>query len=117
MHRIQPHSSDNLNDYFHFLPQEKKEILYSWGFNDDIAIDDGIQFSVSGFLFRGVVKVIPDEADGFCSVILAERESGQEFEMRGIPLDGLIEAIDRLVEKDCSQEAYGNMVRIRYESV
>ena len=40
------------------LLNEQMEILFSWGFNNEVLMENGLQFNVQGFLFNGIVKVI-----------------------------------------------------------
>ena len=35
-------------------------VMWSWGFNNPTAIENGLQFRVQGFKFKGIVEVVYD---------------------------------------------------------
>ena len=106
----------DLNSYFVALPKDQEEILLSWGLNNTNSIENGIQFSVNGFLFKGIVKVIFNETDNTFSIRLMNPDDGFDSQKDGVKLNELINSIDMLVEKNCSLEAYRNQVKAQYEN-
>lgn len=36
-------------------------IVFSWGFHQPVAIENGLQFKVQGYKFRGVVSIVYNE--------------------------------------------------------
>jgi hypothetical protein len=73
-------------------------IMWSWGFNNPTAIEDGLQFNVQGFKFKGIVKVIYDHAmDLFKVEFVKDDEVVKTIE--DVYVDQLVEVIDNYVER------------------
>lgn len=73
-------------------------IVWSWGFHNPIAIENGLQFKVEGFKYQGAVEVIYDEGWDLFNVRFVK--SGKLVEtVEGVYLDGLVNVIDEYVEK------------------
>lgn len=87
--------------------------LWSWGAHNFKAIENGLAFSVQGFVFTGKVKVIYEEGSDTFKVIL-EKDGNVVREEGDVYLDCLSNVIDGMVEKDCSQEAYVEKVNSAY---
>lgn len=104
-----------LYDYFLSLPRKQKEIVYSWGFNNETATEDGILFNVRGFFFTGIVRIIVNETRSTCLIRLENNDGSLNRERTNIRFHNLINAIDDLVEKNCSRKQYANMVKNKYE--
>lgn len=104
-----------LYDYFLSLPREQKEIVYSWGFNNETATEDGILFNVRGFFFTGIVRIIVNEINDTCLIRLENSDGSFSQERANIHFHNLIRAIDNLVEKNCTQKRYADMVKNKYE--
>lgn len=91
-------------------------LLMSWGvvkliptlFNDMPAM----RFRVNGFIFRGTVVVAYNGGADLYEVFLLGPKNVIVKHLDGIYFDELTEKIDRLVEKDCSDEEYGKKVKI-----
>lgn len=94
----------------------QKEILYSWGFNNVVSLENGLQFNVQGFLFKGKVTIFFNQDDNTFTIILDGNEGGCQRQILGIHPNELINAIDSLVEKNCSQEEYAKKVVEEYEA-
>ena len=78
-------------------------ILWSWGFQNPIAVENGLCFKVQGFKFRGVVKVKYDEGSDLFDVSYIK--SGKVIKtMEGIFFDELVSTIDEYVEKTSDYE-------------
>ena len=83
-----------LNIFRHYLP-----IVFSWGFNSPRIIENGLAFQVQGYLHTGRVEVILDEGTDTFIVRLINRNGSVKREEEGVYVDGLVDVIDRLVEK------------------
>ena len=40
-------------------------VVWSWGFNSPMAVNNGLRFKVQGFKFRGVAEVVYNEGSEF----------------------------------------------------
>ena len=89
-------------------------IVMSWGFHDAIAIENGLRFSVQGFLFTGKVEVVYSESDDLFTIRLLNPNGSTKKKVEGVYLDGLVDTIDSLVEK-CKN--YKDRVRHEYHLV
>ena len=74
-------------------------IVLSWGFHDPVAIENGLRFSVEGFLHTGKVEVLYDEGYDLFNVRLLNPDGSTKRAEEGVYLDGLVEVIDRMVER------------------
>ena len=74
-------------------------IVMSWGYHDTVAIENGLRFSVQGFIHKGKVEVIYDAGLDLFNVRILNNDGTIKEEQEGIYLDGLVDAIDRMVEK------------------
>lgn len=74
-------------------------IIMSWGFHNAVAIDNGLRFSVQGYIHTGKVEVIYDEGADLFNVRILNIDGTIKQEENGIFLDELVDIIDRLVEK------------------
>ena len=73
-------------------------IVFSWGFNNPVALDNGLRFSVNGFKHKGNVAVKYNEGlDLFDVEILTVKNEVIET-IEGVYFDQLIEVIDNRVE-------------------
>lgn len=83
-----------LEIFKHYLP-----IVFSWGFNHPQAIPSGLRFHVQGYIHTGLVEVIYDEGCDLFRVRTLNRNGSTKEEREGIYLDGLVDTIDRMVER------------------
>lgn len=89
---------------------EQFEIPASWGMRSVRDAEGGLAFDVDGFLYRGTVKVV--RRDGMYAVTL-----GDEGQETVVAEGALLDAIDRMVERDERYEervleAYGPVVEV-----
>lgn len=85
-------------------------ILWSWGFQNPIAVENGLRFKVQGFKFRGVVEIKYNEASDLFDVSFIK--AGKVLKsMEGIFFDELVNVIDEYVEKTSD---YENKVKETY---
>ena len=78
----------------HYLP-----VVFSWGINRPRAIDSGLRFSVEGYIHQGDVEVVYDEGYDLFRVRLLNADGSVKEDRDGIYLDGLVDTIDRMVER------------------
>ena len=74
-------------------------IVWSWGFNNPVAIENGLRFNTQGFIHTGVVEVLYDEGYDLFRVRLLNKDGSVKQEQDGIYVDGLVDCIDKMVEK------------------
>jgi hypothetical protein len=75
-------------------------IMLSWGFHNPEALpnNEGLRFNVQGFKFKGTVEVIYNEGWDLFDVRFIK--NGKVIDtIEELYLDGLVDAIDRYVEK------------------
>ena len=73
-------------------------VVWSWGFNSPIAIENGLRFKVTGFKFRGVVDVVYNEGSDLFDVYFIKANKVVKS-VDGVFFDMLIDTIDDFVEK------------------
>lgn len=78
----------------HYLP-----IVFSWGFSHPQPIPYGLRFNVQGYIHTGLVEVVYDEGYDLFRVRTLNRNGSVKEEREGVYLDGLVDTIDRMVEK------------------
>jgi hypothetical protein len=86
-------------------------IVFSWGFHSAMAIENGLAFRVQGYKHRGRVEVLYDEGYDLFRVRLLNPDGSVKQEKDGIYAYGLVETIDRMVEKT---DDYASRVRNHY---
>lgn len=78
-------------------------VVWSWGFNSPVAIENGLRFNVQGFKFRGIVEVKYN--DGCDHFDISFIEAGKVVKtIEGVCFDRLVEDIDNYVEKTSDYE-------------
>ena len=74
-------------------------IVLSWGFNDLVAVENGLRFNVQGYLHNGKVEVMYDEGSDLFVVRLFSPDGSVKHVEEGIYLDNLVDVVDGLVER------------------
>ncbi len=78
-------------------------IMWSWGFNSPVAIENGLRFKVQGFKFKGVVEVKYNEGSDLFDVYFIK--AGKVVKtIDGVFFDMLVSVIDNYVEKTSDYE-------------
>ena len=78
-------------------------VMFSWGFNSPIAIQNGLRFKVQGFKFRGIVEVVYNEGSDLFD--LSFIKAGKVVKsIDGVFFDMLVDTIDDFVEKTADYE-------------
>lgn len=86
-------------------------IVLSWGSRNFKTVQNGLEFTVNGFLYEGVVQITRDNNN--YSIKLAS----SDIRLNNICLKDVVEIVDSLVEKDCSNEEYAILVNKKYDRV
>ena len=73
-------------------------IVFSWGFHQPVAIENGLQFKVQGFKFRGVVSIVYNEGRDLFDVRFIKANKVVNT-IEGVFFDMLVDTIDDFVEK------------------
>ncbi len=86
-------------------------IVFSWGFHSARALENGLAFYVQGYKHTGRVEVIYDEGWDLFNVRTINKDGSVKEQQEGIYADGLVDSIDRMVEKT---DDYAAKVRKTY---
>ncbi len=86
-------------------------IVFSWGFHAAMAIENGLAFRVQGYKHQGRVEVVYDEGWDLFIVRTINRDGTIKEQQEGVYVDGLVEVIDRMVERTPD---YASRVRKQY---
>ena len=78
-------------------------VVWSWGFNSPIAIENGLRFKVQGFKFKGVVEVKYNEGSDLFDVSFIKTGKAVKT-IEGVFFDTLVSVIDYYVEKTSEYE-------------
>jgi len=73
-------------------------VVWSWGFHQPVAIENGLQFKVQGFKFRGIVEVVYNEGRDLFDVRFLKANKVVNT-IEGVFFDMLVDVIDDYVEK------------------
>ena len=78
-------------------------VVWSWGFNSPMAVNNGLSFKVQGFKFRGFVEVVYNEGSDLFDVSFCK--AGRVVKsVDGVYFDDLVSVIDNFVEKTAGYE-------------
>ena len=78
-------------------------VVWSWGFHQPIALENGLRFKVTGYKFRGVVDVVYNEGSDLFDLSFIKRNKVVKS-IEGVFFDSLVEVIDDFVEKTSDYE-------------
>ena len=73
-------------------------VMFSWGFHQPVAIENGLQFKVQGFKFRGIVEVVYNEGRDLFDVRFLKANKVVNT-IEGVFFDMLVDTIDDFVER------------------
>ena len=73
-------------------------IVWSWGFHQPVAIENGLRFRVQGFKFCGVVEVVYNEGRDLFDVRFLKANKVVNT-IEGLFFDMLVDTIDDYVER------------------
>ena len=72
--------------------------VWSWGFHKPVALENGLQFRVQGFKFKGIVQIVYNEGRDLFDVSFIKRNKVIKS-IDGVYFDMLVDTIDDFVEK------------------
>lgn len=78
-------------------------VVWSWGFNKPMALENGLRFNVQGFKFRGVVEVVYNDGQDLFDVSFIKANKVVKS-IDGVFFDMLVDTIDYYVEKTADYE-------------
>ena len=78
-------------------------VVWSWGFHQPVAIENGLQFKVQGFKFRGVVSIVYNEGRDLFDISFIKANKVVTT-IDGVFFDMLVDTIDDFVEKTADYE-------------
>ena len=78
-------------------------VVWSWGFHNPIALENGLRFNVQGYKFKGVVEVAYNEGRDLFDVRFLKRNKVVNT-IEGVFFDMLVDTIDDFVEKTSDYE-------------
>lgn len=73
-------------------------VVWSWGFHKPIAIENGLQFKVQGFKFKGIVSIVYNEGRDLFDITFIKANKVVAT-ANDIFFDMLVDTIDCYVEK------------------
>ena len=82
-------------------------IVFSWGFHDARAIENGLAFYVQGFKHTGRVEVVYDEGWDLFNVRTLNPDGTIKEQQEGIYLDGLVEKLGEKVSQPFAHSCPG----------
>ena len=78
-------------------------VVWSWGFNKPMALENGLRFNVQGFKFRGVVEIVYNDGQDLFDVSFIKANKVVKS-IDGVFFDMLVDTIDYYVEKTADYE-------------
>ena len=78
-------------------------VVWSWGFHKPTAIENGLQFKVQGFKFRGIVEVVYNEGRDLFDISFIKANKVVN-KIDGVFFDMLVDTLDDYVEKTTDYE-------------
>ena len=101
--------------YIYLILKSQLMVMWSWGFNSPIALSNGLKFNVEGFRHNGSVSVVYNAGTDLFNIILHNyKQMGVEKIAIDVPIDKLVDVIDRLVEKT---DDYENRIKQEYSLI
>ena len=89
--------------YIMTILKKQLMVVWSWGFHQPVAIENGLQFKVQGYKFKGVVEVAYNEGRDLFDVRFLKANKVVDT-IEGVYFDMLIDTIDDYVEKTSDYE-------------
>lgn len=84
-------------EYIYMIIRSNPIYMMSWGFRNALAVKDGLRFHVNGYLHKGWVEVLYDEAMDLFRVRTLKNGAVKQ-EKSEVYIDCLVNVIDRMVE-------------------
>ena len=84
--------------YIMTILKKQLMVVWSWGFHQPVAIENGLQFKVQGFKFRGIVEVVYNEGRDLFDVRFLKANKVVNT-IEGVFFDMLVDTIDDYGER------------------
>lgn len=84
--------------YIMSILQTQLMVVWSWGFHQPIALENGLRFKVTGFKFRGVVSIVYNEARDLFDISFIKSNKVVKS-VDGVYFDMLIGVLDDFIER------------------
>ena len=84
--------------YIMSILKTQLRVVWSWGFHNPVAIENGLRFKVQGFKFRGVVSIVYNEGSDLFDVSFIKANKVVNT-IEGVFFDMLVDTIDDYVER------------------
>lgn len=98
------HRKMELAQYILSVLRTNLMVVFSWGFRNPVAINNGLRFFVNGFKHQGWVEVVYDEGwDLFAIRLIKGGKLVKEIEQ--VYVDSLVSTIDTAVERTADYAA------------
>lgn len=99
-------------DYILSILRTNLMVVFSWGFHDPVALEDGLEFKVNGYKHQGLVRVKYIDWLDLFEVTLLNADGSVKEQAKEVYFDALVETIDDMVEmvpnyRDRVEEQYG----------
>ncbi len=89
-------------------------VKMSWGFDDLSAIEDGIKFSVHGFLHKGFVEIAYCECSDLFEVRIINEDLSLREKIEDVFLGELVSTIDSRVECETNSTYYEQVMQYMF---
>ena len=84
--------------YIMSILKSQLTVVWSWGFHQPMALENGLRFKVSGFKFKGSVEIVYNEGRDLFDVRFIKSNKVVNM-IEGLYFDMLIDTIDDFVER------------------
>ena len=85
-------------EYIMSILKTQLMVVWSWGFHQPIALENGLRFKVTGFKFRGVVSIVYNEARDLFDISFIKSNKVVKS-VDGVYFDMLIDVLDDFIER------------------
>lgn len=85
--------------YIFSILRTQLSIVFSWGYNNPVALKNGIKFRVNGFKHQGWVYVLYDEGADLFVIELYDTDLNKSKSIRDVYAEDLVDIIDKEVER------------------
>jgi hypothetical protein len=97
--------------YIYSILKTQLMVVWSWGFNSPMALTNGLQFKVQGFIFKGWVKITYNEGKDLFDISFLNYQMEITKKIEDVYFDMLVDVIDNEVEK---VQNYENRIKQEY---
>ena len=85
-------------DYILSILRTNLMVVFSWGFHDPVAHEDGLEFKVNGYKHQGLVRVKYIDWLDLFEVTLLNADGSVKEQAKEVYFDTLVKTIDDMVE-------------------